>query len=223
MNNAFFSKIKLLRHLLPILLFIITPARADSVHFDGWTHQKFSLFSSNDYMTNTNEVVVSSNGTVSMIWSATTGKDQSAQKASWTWQVSNSVPPTDLTIKGGDDRNLALYFVFGNTKDALILKQKSLPELLKNKSIKVLMYVFGGAHKHGDFLSTPYLGEQGKTIILRPSGLGRFNESVNLAYDFSTAFGSSITTLIGLALSADSDDTKSKIRASVSDLELHRP
>jgi hypothetical protein len=223
MNNAFFSKIKLLRHLLPILLFIITPARADSVHFDGWTHQKFSLFSSNDYMTNTNEVVVSSNGTVSMIWSATTGKDQSAQKASWTWQVSNSVPPTDLTIKGGDDRNLALYFVFGNAKNASILKQKSLPELLGNKSIKVLMYVFGGAHKHGDFLPTPYLGEQGKTIILRPSGLGRFKESVNLADDFSTAFGSSITTLIGLALSADSDDTKSKIRATVSDLELHRP
>lgn len=223
MNNAFFSKIKLLRHLLPILLFIITPARADSVHFDDWTHQKFSLFSSNDYMTNTNEVVVSSNGTVSMIWSAIPDKDQFAQRASWTWQVSSSVPPTDLTIKGGDDRNLALYFVFGNAKDASILKQKSLPELLGNKSIKVLMYVFGGAHKHGDFLPTPYLGEQGKTIILRPSGLGRFKESVNLADDFSTAFGSSITTLIGLALSADSDDTKSKIRASVSDLELHRP
>ncbi len=213
----------LMLYLLAMMAFVARPSWADLINFNGWTHQKFSLFSSNDYMASANEVVVSSNGTVSMIWSATPGKDQSAQRASWTWQVSSSVPPTDLTIKGGDDRNLALYFVFGNAKDASILKQKSLPELLGNKSIKVLMYVFGGAHKHGDFLPTPYLGEQGKTIILRPSGLGRFKESVNLADDFSTAFGSSITTLIGLALSADSDDTKSKIRASVSDLELHRP
>ena len=209
--------------LLAMMAFVAKPSWADPIDFNGWTHQKFSLFSSNNYTANANEVLVSSNGTVSMIWSAIPDKDQFAKRASWTWQVSNSVPPTDLTIKGGDDRNLAIYFVFGNTKDASILKQQSLPKLLENKSIKVLMYVFGGAHKHGDFLPTPYLGEKGKTIILRPSGLGRFKESVNLADHFSSAFGSSITTLIGLALSADSDDTKSKIRASVSDLELHRP
>ena len=210
-------------YLLAMMAFAARPSWADPIDFNGWTHQKFSLFSSNNYTANANEVLVSSNGTVSMIWSAIPDKDQFAKRASWTWQVSNSVPPTDLTIKGGDDRNLAIYFVFGNTKDASILKQQSLPKLLENKSIKVLMYVFGGAHKHGDFLPTPYLGAKGKTIILRPSGLGRFNESVNLADHFSSAFGSSITTLIGLALSADSDDTKSKIRASVSDLELHRP
>jgi len=223
MNNSLFSTGKILWCLLAMLVFIINPALAESINFDGWTHQKFSVFSSNKYITNMNQVLVESDKTVSMIWSATEGKSGSTKKASWTWEVTKTVPPTDLTIKGSDDRNLAMYFVFAEAKDAPTLQHKSLLSMLDNKSIRVLMYVFGGAHKRGDFLLTPYLGNQGKTIILRPSGLGTFQESVNLDQDFLTAFGAPITTLVGLAISADSDDTKTKIRASVADLELWNP
>ncbi|MGR3512356.1 MAG: DUF3047 domain-containing protein, partial [Paracoccaceae bacterium] len=45
-------------------------------------------------------------------------------------------------------------------------------------------------------------------------------EQVDLASDHRTAFGIEPGALIGLAVSADSDDTKGRIVASISDLQL---
>ncbi|NCX90722.1 MAG: DUF3047 domain-containing protein, partial [Rhodobacteraceae bacterium] len=58
------------------------------------------------------------------------------------------------------------------------------------------------------------------TIVLRSSVLGKFEERVNLAQDFKKAFNLQDFRLMGLAISADSDDTKSNIVAKISAIEL---
>ncbi|WP_375281366.1 DUF3047 domain-containing protein [Pseudooctadecabacter sp.] len=57
-------------------------------------------------------------------------------------------------------------------------------------------------------------------MILRSAGTGSHSESVNLASDFASAFGGQPGALVGIAVSADSDDTGSNIRAQVSNLAV---
>lgn len=198
------------------------PALAAPVSFDGsWKTQKFSLFSSNTYGFNGSSVSVASDGAVSLAYRPLPESYWSASTATWSWSVQEGVPATDLRQKGGDDRNLALYFVFLPQAEAQALKGASVRQLLTNDAARVLVYVWGGAHDRGAVLGSPYLGKRGKTIVLRGSGTGSANESVNLARDYANAFGGGDTALVGLALSGDSDDTDSRIRASISGLNVN--
>ena len=95
-----------------------------------------------------------------------------------------------------------------------------LDDLLDEPAVRVLMYVWGGTHKAGSVLPTPYLGERGRTIVLRPAQTGEASEQVNLAADHLAAFGEEAAVLVGLAVSADSDDTNSGIDASIRGLRL---
>ncbi|PPB80922.1 Protein of unknown function (DUF3047) [Albidovulum inexpectatum] len=197
-------------------------AGAAPVSFDaGWKEQKFRLFSSNTYKARGARLDVISDGTVSMLWRPVDRADWSARRASWRWNVTRSVPATDLTRKGGDDRNLALYFVFLPQAEAERLAGSgSIRSLLQNPEARVLVYVWGGAHRRGQILPSPYLDRRGKTVILRSSGTGSHAESVDLAADHARAFGTPPGALVGLAVSADSDDTASAIRATIEQLEL---
>ena len=51
-------------------------------------------------------------------------------------------------------------------------------------------------------------------------GTGRFAERVDLVRDFQRAFGEAPGVLVGLAVTADSDDTDGEIRARISDLRI---
>lgn len=70
------------------------------------------------------------------------------------------------------------------------------------------------------FCRAPYLGARGKTVVLRGAGTGQARESVDLAADFRRAFGGQATSLVGLAVSGDSDDTDTMIRARISSLTM---
>ena len=198
------------------------PALADQVRFEGgWKNQKFSLFSTNRYAQEGDTLGVASNGSVSLLYRALPETLWSADSAAWQWQVSEGVPGTDLTRKGGDDRNLALYFVFLPQAEAERLRGTSVTRLLNADAVRVLVYVWGGDHARGEMLASPYLGARGKTVVLRPSGTGRASERVDLAADYRRAFGGTAPALVGLAVSGDSDDTDSTIRAQLSDLRLN--
>ena len=192
------------------------------VGFDtSWKTQRFSLFSSNKYQFTGNAVSMTSNGSVSLAYRTLPESFWTSDQATWSWQVDESVPSTDLRLKGGDDRNLALYFIFLPKAEAERLVGGNIRKLLNNDAARVLVYVWGGDHVRGDILPSPYLGDRGKTIVLRPAGTGAASESVSLARDFANAFGEEQTSLVGLALSGDSDDTDTRIRASVSGLNLN--
>jgi len=143
-----------------------------------------------------------------------------ASKASWRWSVDQSVPATDLRKKGGDDRNLAMYVVFLPEAEAQKLKGAGIRKLLSSNAARVLVYVWGGNHGRGKQLASPYLGNRGKTVVLRNAGTGSHSENVNLASDFKRAFGGAQGAVVGIAVSADSDDTKSKVRGAISGLSL---
>jgi hypothetical protein len=82
------------------------------------------------------------------------------------------------------------------------------------------MYVWGGSHDRNTVVASPYLGARGKTIVLRPAGTGQRDETIDLRSDLNRVYGNRDLMLIGLALSADSDDTESRIEADISDLRL---
>lgn len=198
-------------------------AHAESVAFDkSWTTQRFSLFSSNKYGFQGNAMSIASDGSVSLAYTRVKEALWGAKSAKWSWSVSQSVPATDLAKKGGDDRNASLYFVFLPEAEAKALGAKAdVRKLLTSQSARVLVYVWGDNRGRGTVLSSPYLGNRGKTILLRAAGTGKFSESVNLAADYKRAFGGQAGALVGLAISADSDDTKTAIRASITGLALN--
>ncbi|MEO1307740.1 MAG: DUF3047 domain-containing protein, partial [Pseudomonadota bacterium] len=137
--------------------FTSVAAQAEPVPFDRtWKEQGFLRLFSNDYRLQGRSLGVVSDGTVSVIWRPVDAALNTAQGASWRWQVAEGVPPTDLTKKGGDDRNLALYFVFVDAETAAQLTRTSARKLLRDRNTKALVYVWGGAHQQGAVLPSPY-------------------------------------------------------------------
>lgn len=199
----------------------MSPARAQSIPFDqAWKEQGFLRLFSNDYQTNGDQLGVVSNGTVSLFWRPVEGAARAATKAAWSWRVDEGVPATDLNIKGGDDRNLALYFVFLDPQTAKSITRNSARALLRNDNVRAIVYVWGGAHGRGDVLPSPYHPRL-VTKVLRPAGTGQHRESVDLVQDFKDAFGEEKGVLVGLGVSADSDDTDTRVRAVVAGLTLN--
>lgn len=199
-----------------------TVALAQQIQFGpGWTEQRFSMFSSNDYSLGGDTLAVRSDSTVSLLWSRLPQSMWDARQASWDWAVERSVPATDLTRKGGDDRNLSLYFLFLPEAAAERARNAGVMSLLDNDDARVLIYVWGGAHARGDVLPTPYLGERGRSLIRRSAGTGSARESVDLAADYARAFGGAPGKLVGLAVSSDSDDTDTEVVARLSRLRVN--
>lgn len=190
------------------------------VEFDGsWKEQGFLRLFSNDYVQRGGQLDVISDGTVSLLWRPVDQSERSAEAASWAWRVEEGVPATDLTVKGGDDRNLSVYFVFVDPDRADALAGRSARRILREESARALIYVWGGAHEVGSILPSPYSARL-RTKVLRAADVGEFKENVNLLQDFRKAFGAEPGALVGIAVSADSDDTNGRIVAAITDLHL---
>ncbi|MFN3662331.1 DUF3047 domain-containing protein [Yoonia sp.] len=196
-------------------------AQAGPVSFEtGWQEQRLSLFSSNAYGFGETLTLVSE-GSVSIAWTRLARENWGSRGASWSWRVDQSVPPTDLSVKGGDDRNISLYFVFVPETLAPGLEGAGIRSLLGNADVRIIQYAWGGNHATGQVIPSPYGPPgQGVTIALRQAGTGAFDENVDLAADYARAFGGAPGALIGLAVSGDSDDTRSVIRAALGNLVL---
>ena len=212
-----------MRYMLPfaVLMATVTPALAGPVSFaSGWQEQRLSLFSSNDYSFGENLGLVSE-GSVSIAWTRVSRDDWGTRGASWSWTVTEFVPATDLAQKGGDDRNISLYFVFVPEELAPGLEGANIRSLLGNSDVRIMQYAWGGNHAAGEVIPSPYGPPgQGVTIALRQAGTGSFSENVDLAADYARAFGGDPGALVGLAVSGDSDDTDSVIRAALGNLDL---
>ncbi len=205
--------------LTALLLLAFTPAQAGPVSFqEGWNHQRLSLFSANRYSFGAQLSMVS-NGAVSIAWTRLPQDEWGARAANWSWTVEQSVPATDLRQRGGEDRNLSLYFVFVPEAVAPGLANKGIRSLLGRDDVRILQYAWGGNHGRGEVMQSPW-SEGGAVVALRQAGTGAHSESVDLAADYRRAFGGAPGALVGLAVSGDSDDTDSMIRAAIGGLVL---
>ena len=210
-----------LRPLILGLVFAAGSASAGPVSFSsGWSEQKLSLFSNNSYSFG-NQLNMTSDGGVSIAYTRIPQVDWQATRASWAWTVAQSVPATNLKQKGGDDRNLSLYFVFLPDNVAAASEGAGIRSLLGNDDVRVLLYTWGGNHSRGEQFLSPYLNGLGMNVALRPAGTGSFSENVDLAADYARAFGGEPGALVGLAVSGDSDDTDSMISAAIGNLVLN--
>ncbi|UWQ18814.1 DUF3047 domain-containing protein [Jannaschia sp. M317] len=211
-----------MKHLLPVALAacLALPATAAPLSFDGsWKEQGFLRFSSNDYGQGGSTLQVVSDGTVSLLWKAVPEAQRGATRASWGWAVAEGVPATDLRRKGGDDRNLAIYFAWTDAETAATANPSRATRLLRNPGTRVLVYVWGDDDARGTIQQSPYLAGL-RTVVLRPAGTGQFVEQVDLAADYARAFGGAPGVLLGVGISADSDDTDGRIRASITAPDL---
>ena len=196
-------------------------AGAETLKFDRtWDEQGFLRLWTNDYVLGGNQLKVTSDGTVSLLYRPVPKSAWNSKMASWGWSVAQSVVATDLTRKGGDDRNLAIYFIFMDQTDAVKLANSSARRVLKNSSTRALVYVWGGKYPRGKILRSPYGPGKLKTVISRAAGKGAFSEKVDLAVDYKRAFGKTLGVLVGVGISADSDDTNGMISAIVKDLKV---
>jgi len=219
-----FNRSPLMKRLFLAATLALTAATAQAgpVSFaSGWSEQKLSLFSSNDYRFGDTLSMVS-DGSVSIAWTRVGQADWAANGASWNWTVDKSVPATDLALKGGDDRNISLYFVFVPADAAPSLAGAGILSLLGRSDVRVIQYAWGGTNAVGSVIPSPYgKAGTGVTIPLRQAGTGSAAEQVNLAADYTRAFGGQKGALIGLAVSGDSDDTASVIEAAIGNLTLN--
>ncbi|MEM7489534.1 MAG: DUF3047 domain-containing protein [Pseudomonadota bacterium] len=208
-------------YLLAAALAAFAPsAIAEPVAFDGsWREQGFLRLFSNDYSQGGGTLGVVSDGTVSLLWKVLPERLHRATRASWGWSVAEGVPVTDLRQKGGDDRNLSIYFVWTDPQTVAEANMNRAASLLRRDTTKVLAYVWGDDAARGTILPSPYLPGL-RTVVLRPAGTGQHTEQVDLAGDYARAFGDAPGLLVGIGISADSDDTDTVIRASVSAPDL---
>ncbi len=164
---------------------------------------------------------IRSDSGISLIWRSLPKDFAEGSTAEWRWRVDAAVPPTDLTDRGADDRDLALYFLFADDPDAVENPPKSLRSAMMKG--RALVYVWGGDAGQGSVIRSPSMLGRGQLVVQRPSGSpsGTWQaEHVDLRADFRRAFGREPGPLMGIGVSADTDNTGSLGDARLSDLVI---
>lgn len=212
-----------------VLLSLAAPAAAlhpvafgPSLSGEGWEELTFFGREPAEFAASgRHSLQIRTDGGVSVIWRRLPARDAAATDAEWRWRVDRGVPPSDLSRKGEDDRDIALYFVFADDPAAVENPPRSLRAALGKG--RALIYVWGGDGPAGSIVTSPQLGDRGKLVIQRPAGgpNGTWrSEAVDLRADFRRAFGRDPGPLVGIALSSDSDDTGTLTEAAIADLVI---
>lgn len=204
---------------ISLLVLLAPAARAEPISFgpdlagQGWKVLTFRSLNPVSYAAEgADRLSIRADRAASLIWRGLDEKLWQTRTATWRWRVQNSVAPTDLAVKGSDDRAIALNFVFAKDEAAARLAKgsTSLTSAMWWSSGAALVYVWGGNASRGSLVASPHMGASGKLILRQPAGVadGRWlPERADLRADFRRAFGREPGPLVGLAISSDSDDT----------------
>lgn len=192
----------------------------------GWRPLGFDGKAANRFRLVEDAVEVASESSVSLLYRAVTPDLARTPCLAWRWRVERSMPPTDLSRHGGDDRPAAVYVTFPyDPAEATVAERmkRVLVELVQGRDApgRALVYVWGGTAARGAVLESPYMGSAGALIVLRGADapLERwFEERVNIAADYARVFRRPPRPPSQLAIGADSDDTRSSSLARVADL-----
>jgi hypothetical protein len=215
--------IRLIGSLLIAASLAACPAAAEALRFapglPGWTAVEYPGIAPAHFAAAADgTLAIATDSSAGMLWRLLPGAAAQSATARWRWRVDEGVAPTDLTSRGADDRAIGIYFVFSERPD---LVKNGPMAVLASPAVTALVYVFGGDQPRGTVIASPHMGARGKFIALRRAdALKRvwYDESVDLARDYARAFGRPMTRLIGVAISSDSDDTRTHNRAGVQGL-----
>ncbi|MEM7221937.1 MAG: DUF3047 domain-containing protein [Pseudomonadota bacterium] len=167
---------------------------------------------------------VSADGGVGFLYRPLADGEAGKARMSWHWRVDSAPPPSDLSVKGADDRPLAIHLWFPE-ENSFWGGLKSAAGALFDVPVpgKVLTYVWGGTQARGEKLVNPHLRDDGVLIVLRsgrqaPGGWVR--EQIDIAADFQMGFGYPPPAAAYIAISADSDDRPGRSLALVKDIRF---
>ena len=217
--------------------FLTTKASAELEQIlisDGWDEIKFedlpeNIFTAVDEAEGlSRQIQVNSEGSISIAFLNLDINLETSPHLEWSWQSLTPLVDTDTTIKGGDDRTLAIYVAFPYQPN-----QASFGDRLRRQAIellrgpetpdRILTYIWGGGADRGEKIQNPYAGKNGQFIYLRTPKDGKeiwFQERVNIKQDFIDAFGFEPVSPVYVGIGSDSDDTGVKIRARVKGLKF---
>jgi len=189
---------------------------------EGWDVLTFRGRSPVDYRAEgTAGLAIRADGAVSVIYRPLLPAFADAGSAAWRWRVDAGPPPTDLARRGGEDRAIALYFLFADDAAAARRPPSSLRAALRRG--RALVYVWGGEGPARSAVASPHMAGRGTLVQQRPadSATGAWiAERVDLRADFRRSFGRDPGPLVAVAVSSDSDDTGTATRARIADLVL---
>jgi len=194
----------------------------------GWKILEIPGKAPNAYTVQSNGVIeVESRAAVSILYRELDAKDRRGQRLTWRWRVERSVPATDLTKRGADDRDLAVHVWFSDGSETVDWPRRFYTWALGVIGFppigRTLTYVWGGDARRGDRLANPHPETEGAIVVLRPSGTAEnrwFSETVDVLSDYRRAFGDPVREPKFIAVSSDSDDTGSISRGRIADLKL---
>ncbi len=141
----------------------------------------------------------------------------------WRWTVQRTIAATDQAANGGDDRPLAVHLWFDDDESGSLFG--FLGRMLGYPKVgHLITYVWGGTRGQNTIVPNPHY-EKGAIIILQnaDSEIGRwYDEARDISSDYSAAFGElpNLTALRYMAISADTDDTRSTSTALISGLTI---
>ena len=191
------------------------------IFFDGKTPNSFAR-------AKTGGLVVQSDKSVSLLQKSVEIDLKATPRLSWRWQVRRPAPPTDLGVKGGDDRSLALYVAFPYEPEKAGVMERMKRAMIekfagKKAPGRVLIYVWGGLRERGERIKSPYMGNAGQITILRSADAETtvwFEETVNIKEDYRLAFGADPPDPVSIAIGADTDDTMISAEGVFADLHF---
>ncbi|MBT7731727.1 MAG: DUF3047 domain-containing protein [Rhodospirillaceae bacterium] len=181
----------------------------------GWQEFTFENKSPNKYSTcGLGCIEVISQSSVSMLGRSIQKKLTSNSVLSWEWKILQPVFLSDITLKGSDDRSLALYITFPFDPETASFREKLLRPMVEliegeNAPGRMLSYIWTGYGKADELYKSPFYGGVNVMIVKRNSSdpLNKWqNESVNLVADYQRAFGSKPHKISEILIGADTDD-----------------
>lgn len=103
---------------------------------------------------------------------------------------------------------------------AKIRPDTSIRRMMLHAAAQVLMYTWGGGQPLGTIVPSTHAPQRLRNLITRPAQPGQFFEEVDLTQDFPRVFGQDLQQLVAVAISANSENSGSRLVARVSDLRV---
>ncbi|MGL1832514.1 DUF3047 domain-containing protein [Rhodocyclaceae bacterium SMB388] len=149
---------------------------------------------------------------------------------SWRWKVSNPVAASDFSRKAGDDYAGRVYVLFDYPVAKLPLGDRikiSLARGLHGAELPTaaIAYVWGTAQAVGESGPNPYTDRV--QMIVVEQGAERAGQWVEIrrdvAADFERVFGEPAPPIVGIAISADTDNTGESVTTLFGDILFEKP
>lgn len=138
----------------------------------------------------------------------------------WRWKVNHSVAKADIAHRSGDDAAARVYVFFAVPRKQLSWFQRMKLDVARHvlghpMPTAAICYLWDNHHAVGSIARSPFFSGV-RTIVLQ-SGNGKAGtwqvEQRDLAADYRAAFGRAPPHVSGIAVAADTDNTRGKAQA----------